>query len=462
MDATYAAIAIVLVVALIGVGLWVKARKKAFSAPLHSAQLPQAVGASTPAGSLAVRAQEYLSPQQEIARRIVVMTSASQSAFELTMISDDAEFNRGRPLLRKGGLGAMGRIGACLQAAPGLMVQQGHQGRQLMEVLINNPLSNAADGVHLRAFARGADGKIIEHAKLLNPKGLSSLVNAAAVWQVASVVVAQKHLADISAKLDDIKQGIDDLKGIHEDGLDGDVMGTYHYLQGVAQTLEKGEVPKFARVELEACRRELLQISSSLIKMFSRRMAKSIEHRETLGTGDLLAASLERYTDLNRIHASLTTCFKTQALCWHVLSLFPDEEVTADLWKQQTLSSTASFEKLASQVTVVANTDAERFKSWFNFGSTLEERRQEVRQKAQQTRQAIAVTTADFDSDISRTARLLEHNNDTIKLGIELSDGAVQQIRILEGATLPGYENEPVQRRLREISESNSDQEKSK
>ena len=41
------------------------------------------------------------------------------------------------------------------------------------------------------------------------------MVNAAAVWQVASVDVAQKHLADISAKLDEIHKGVEALEEIN-------------------------------------------------------------------------------------------------------------------------------------------------------------------------------------------------------------------------------------------------------
>jgi hypothetical protein len=66
-----------------------------------------------------------------------------------------------------------------------------------MEVVINGDLVRAADGHGFRAIAMGAKG-VREHARLFEVKNLQNVVNAAAVWQIASVLVAQKHLADIS------------------------------------------------------------------------------------------------------------------------------------------------------------------------------------------------------------------------------------------------------------------------
>ena len=67
-----------------------------------------------------------------------------------------------------------------------------------MEVVINGDLVQASDGDGLRAFAMES-GHIKEHARLFDVQKLQNAINAAAIWQVASVVVAQKHLANASA-----------------------------------------------------------------------------------------------------------------------------------------------------------------------------------------------------------------------------------------------------------------------
>lgn len=186
----------------------------------------------------ATRAIATAGQEAEIATRIIVGTSADQPAFQIAITLDEASFAHATEIPGIARLDLSG-LSVCLQAVPSVLVQQAHQGRHLMEVVINNPLANSASGNHFLPFAKGADGRIIEQAKLLNPQGLTSLVNAAAVWQVASVVVAQKHLADISAKLDEIKQGIDDLKNLFQDKLNGDIEGIYRYLRTVAKSFEK-------------------------------------------------------------------------------------------------------------------------------------------------------------------------------------------------------------------------------
>lgn len=383
------------------------------------------------AGRAQQLAQVEVMPAMEVPSRIVVGMSADQPAFEIALTADEAEFDRAAPAPDNERLGLVSRMSACLQAVPSLLVQQAHQGRHLMEVVINNPLANAASGSHFLPFARGADGKIIEQAKLLNPQGLSSLVNAAAIWQVASVVVAQKHLADISAKLDEIKGEIVDLKHMLHDQMDGGVEGTYDYLRGVAMTFQLGEVPKFARVELESCRRELRQTVRTLMKMFTRRMAWAVEHKETVGTGDLLTDTMKRYDELDRITASIGTCFKTEALAWHVLSLFPGEEATAQVWKTETLASIGAFTQLQAGIQETANADASRFQSWFNFESTLQERREAVLARADNASGKIERSATQCQFGMNQTTLQLEHNNDPIRLGLEIVNGSIQQVRVL-------------------------------
>jgi hypothetical protein len=368
-------------------------------------------------------------PPGQLATSLVLGTSADKAALVVSMSSDELAFSQGRSL-SNGRNDLVERMSASLQAAPSLLVQQAHQGRHLMEVVINNPLANSAKGDYFQPFARGADGKIIEQAKLADPSGLSSLVNAAAVWQVASVVVAQKHLADISEKLDRIKQGIDDLKNLFYDKLEGDIEGIYRYLRGVARSFEYG-VPKFARIELEPCRRKLLEMESGLIRMFNRRLAQAIEHKESMGTGSLLQDTLERYDELERIRSTLLTCLQAEALAWQVLSLFPGEEANGELWKEETLESMAKVASLQARVVETGDADVARFQAFWNWESTLEARRTEVRKRAQDAALSLQQTASAFQATVDNIALMLEHNNDPIRLGLEVVNGHIQQVRVL-------------------------------
>lgn len=189
---------------------------------------------------------------------IVLGEDAQRPGVRIASLSDGERFRTAKALPKESGLGA--RLSAGFQAVPALLVEEGHRGKQLMEVVISGELVRAKNGVGLRAWAVGADNKISEHAKLLDTNDLQSMVNAAAVWQIASVIVAQKHLADISAKLEDIRKGIQNVAHFLDEGRRAKVSGTYEYLELAASAIAKGELSPAIRSELESCDRELLQI----------------------------------------------------------------------------------------------------------------------------------------------------------------------------------------------------------
>ncbi|WGE33675.1 hypothetical protein NYR61_09370 [Actinobacillus genomosp. 1] len=72
-------------------------------------------------------------------------------------------------------------------------------------------LTPARDGNGLRGMIHGKKG-IKENVRIYEAKGLKQAINTGVLWNLASTVVAQKHLADINEKLKDIQQGIDDIK----------------------------------------------------------------------------------------------------------------------------------------------------------------------------------------------------------------------------------------------------------
>lgn len=72
-------------------------------------------------------------------------------------------------------------------------------------------LANAKDGDGLRAIILGNKG-ISENARLYSPEKLQNLINSGALFNLASILVAQKHLADINEKLDEINDNLKDIK----------------------------------------------------------------------------------------------------------------------------------------------------------------------------------------------------------------------------------------------------------
>ncbi|GAB3419988.1 hypothetical protein NX774_08160 [Massilia agilis] len=153
-----------------------------------------------------------------------------------------------------------------------------------MEVVINGELTPAADGIGWRAFATGPNG-ITEHARLLDADKLQNMINCAAVWQLASVIVAQKHLADISRKLDEIAKGVRGISNFLDDERRSMVEGAYSWLRQAIDAVTAGEMTPAVRHQLEGVERDLESILNHLIREFRRELLAPVKE-DSIGTED--------------------------------------------------------------------------------------------------------------------------------------------------------------------------------
>ncbi|WP_312283917.1 hypothetical protein [Candidatus Igneacidithiobacillus taiwanensis] len=325
-------------------------------------------------------------------------------------------------------LGVASRISSLMQAAPSLLVAEAHRGRQLMEVVIDGKLTRAADGNGWRAFSMGEKG-IKEHARLFETKDLTTLVNAAAVWQLASVVVAQKHMADISQKLDEIKDAVNSISDFLESGRRAVIHGTYQYLQQGYEALSQGELPPAIRNELESCERDLLAVQHHLLANIKRRVQETPRDDDTFGTESLYKNSVKKYREIEQIVDDLKVCSMTRALAWYVLSLYPGEQALKDARCESIKQGLAELKNLQDLVQYQAITDSERFKAFWNRNKTLATRKKEVRDKADEVREKLEVVRAGTISQLETSQTMLLERDHPTQLFVELIDGRVSQVR---------------------------------
>lgn len=99
-----------------------------------------------------------------------------------------------------------------LKVVPDLLIKRelSTQNYAIIDVPLKE-LTKAKDGDGLRAIIHGNKG-IIENARIYEPETLQNLVNSGILLNLASTLVAQKHLADISEKLDEINKNMKDIK----------------------------------------------------------------------------------------------------------------------------------------------------------------------------------------------------------------------------------------------------------
>ncbi|WP_447858151.1 YaaW family protein [Enterobacter ludwigii] len=142
------------------------------------------------------------------------------------------------------------RLSPLLQTLPSLATSTHVASHQYMEVIINGPLASVKDGPGFRGFSLGEKG-IKEHAVLLNPDKLSQLVNAGMLLNVASAVLAQKHLADISKKLTEIVEAVREVSAFQNNARKSEIIGAIQYLQQITPVVIEEQCSPAIRQKLE-------------------------------------------------------------------------------------------------------------------------------------------------------------------------------------------------------------------
>lgn len=379
---------------------------------------------------IAVAPGNLASAEKLVPHAIVLGSDAERPGVRIAPLSDAERFRKAKTLPVNSDLGT--RLSAGLQAVPSLLVAEGHRGKQLMEVVIKGDLVRAADGLGMRAWAVGANNKIVEQAKLFDSNKLQAMVGAAAVWQVASVVVAQKHLADISAKLDEIREGVQDLSHFLEEERRAKVTGTYEYLATVASAISKGELSPAVRTELESCDRELVQVQHHLQSELERRCAKAVEHKEFAGTGDLEKESVAKYDKLADLAKDMRLTLKTRALAWHVLSLFPGEPGLKESKLESVLRCAEEIDSRLKTIEDNAENDVQKFSSFWNTKETLAARKAAVQAAAQKLMADLREGTVQAKQNVQNSQVLLLTHDQPTYLVFEVEDGRIGQLRMME------------------------------
>ena len=171
-----------------------------------------------------------------------------QPALTVATIPPSESINTGA--MQEQDITGISRLSPLLQTLPSLATSAHVASHQYMEVIINGPLASVKDGPGFRGFSLGEKG-IKEHAVLLNPDKLSQLVNAGMLLNVASAVLAQKHLADISKKLTEIVEAVREVSAFQNNARKSEIIGAIQYLQQITPVVLEGQCSPAIRQKLE-------------------------------------------------------------------------------------------------------------------------------------------------------------------------------------------------------------------
>lgn len=305
---------------------------------------------------------------------LVVGTSEEAPVLSLARISEPPLVNW-NPVTGDDGIG---RLNPLLQGVPSLATAGEVATGKYMEVVINGPLLKAKGQEGYRLITM-IDGKP-SHGTLLDPSRLSTIVNAAALLQVASVAVAQKHLADISRKLSEIKASVDRILRFQKDERCAHIEGAISYFDQIAQSIWSGEQSKTFRDQIEAHENQLLKVQAHLMKDIRRESEATLHVKDgdTFGSKGMEDAIRRHQKLLDELYQDLLLCVRARAFGWQLLVAYPGEE---DLKEKRKRQIEKAIESLAESGDLLSGTQATMWKkvkamsAFWNRDVTVNERK---------------------------------------------------------------------------------------
>lgn len=377
---------------------------------------------SEPVASIPTQKSEVLNierPAPIVPDRVVIGSNPASPLVTIETVSGISDFEKAKPLDTNK---SISRLSVLCQAVPALLVAGEASGKKLMEVVINGDLVRAADGNGLRAFAMNGKS-IAEQARLFEVGNLQNMINVAAIWQIASVVVAQKHLADISRKLDEIKAGVQHISQFLENQRKSRVLSTYDYLEQVYLSIKGGDLPNSSRINLESCERDLLEIQHHLEMEYRQKIDKKVEHTETFGTENLTNDIGKKISELEELTGDIALCLKTRIAAWHVLSLFPGDPQLKIARQASIQKSIDSFSGLAPHFEESLKTEIAAVDSFWNKGSTLDARKNSLKSKCMTAAGTLERTAKQSSEHVIQSEHILLEHDQPTRLYLQFENG---------------------------------------
>ena len=282
----------------------------------------------------------------------------------------------------------LSKTSAMAQVLPSLAAAASVIGSNLAEVSIDlDKLAKSASGGGEALAPFTHNGKnIVEQVTLKSPMGVTTIVSAAAVWQVASVIVAQKHMADISAHLKDISQVLGKVHAFQKNKRRSEIGTVFEYCEKHLTVIVAGETQDVSKSALEQNEKELNTAMDHLnidVVELSEDI-KNVEHSEFAGTEELYKELLSKQEDLNELLedwslAVQARVYNCQLFAWTDISESLLEEHKQSIKKD--IDAMLSNEGVLKQLSKVFDSRVGDIDSMFNSSKTLKKRRMDLRSK---------------------------------------------------------------------------------
>lgn len=230
--------------------------------------------------------------------------------------------------------------------------------------VVNVPLEQlqpAKDGSGLLGFIMGEKG-IEKQARIFEPEKLQNLVNTGVLMNLASTLVAQKHLADINQKLNDLNKGIKDIKKFLENERDSKIRAAYREASRIYNSLTTGKND----MELSTLKRYLDDVQ----QVYDQVLQEISDIAEETKRLKSIRESFELLNKLNQSCNQIKLCCNTIMAGCSVLFMHDKKQAHLDRMNHFYKATKDFLDGLEKNINNTLESLFERSKSILNFNST--------------------------------------------------------------------------------------------
>lgn len=325
------------------------------------------------------------------------------------------------------------RLNPLLQSVPTMMVAGEVATANYMQVITNgDKLLRTKDGV-LKAITVGENGKFSGIAEVIEPSRLAAMVNVSALLNVASIILAQKHLADISKKLSEIKEAIEDIWQYLQSERHSKMTGSIHYFEQVSPSILEGELPDRVLHQIEHHEAELLQVQEHLMKDIRTKLGevRDLKNNEWFGSSETMLAIEKRQQEIQGFYRELTLCIRARSCGWQLLCVFPGEEKGK---ARRRYDIEKSLEALSSSGDLLTETDAlfrnniHNLSSSWNRDTTINERKLTLLRTNEALLADVALCRTEVQKDLRAADEMLSAARKPLAMVARIEDGRITAV----------------------------------
>jgi hypothetical protein len=280
----------------------------------------------------------------------------------------------------------------------------------------------------------GGNG-IQEHALLFTPDKLAALVNVSALINVASIALAQKHLADISRKLGEIKKSIDGIRKFQNDERRSKLTGSIRYFEQVAPAVLKGDKPDRVLNQIEHHESELLQVYEHLMDDIHAELGEvsGVKADDWFGSAKANLAIETKQQRIAELYNELILCLRARSCGWQLLCMFPGEEMGKELRRRDIQQA---LDKLSTDGDVLKESDTLFRKKIHELSSvvskgTANERKLALLRANDMLLTDLSACRAEVQRDLYAADEMLAALQKPVALAARIEDGRITAIKAL-------------------------------